>query len=685
MNLRLILTAVAAASAAHLVSMPFFRSAGHPMPPSLFASQLIVIVLFQLLASIATGHFFQRRLWAVAGYAFPVFLSLWHFVDPVLGNLGLLLVFSASISAAVLWAARSSAAGRPVFFAAIGSLAGGLLNLLRHEGPSMLKAGAGGLVTSCLIALVVFVAAAVASRRIGSPRALRVRTVLGAIVFVWIGAALIGRAELVPPTPTPPEGKDFQKRPSIVLIVLDTLAPRHLGSRGYERDTMPYLDAFAREECVDFTRAYATGSYSLSTHASLFTGLYPPRHGSHYPYLEDPNPPRIGYPMRKDVTTLAETLADAGYWTVGISANYGPLGDPLGFGRGFDYYRADEAASPQLKQRSTWWLQARLFFMLEFLNALPPFRECEYFGRGVGYPRGSEITSQALRVAEAAQGKPLFLFLNYYDVHKPYYAPPGYRGRLLKDVTRLGDGFLRHEPDVEIMSGERDIKPAEREFLKAIYDEELMYLDDEMKRLIERLREILDFSSTMVVITADHGEAFGEHRSLRHSRTLYNEMLHIPLFIKPGSATPGAPPVGSEIDDLIQIHDIHPTLLLHAGLPVPEGIDAVPWGEGREDARAWFYMSPGDVKRYGERYDRELRAIIWEDWKLIESTADPVELYNLKEDPLELRNLADENPEVRDMLLERLGPKEEIDLRHVNTDDLPEETLRKLRALGYID
>jgi len=422
----------------------------------------------------------------------------------------------------------------------------------------------------------------------------------------------------------------------------------------------------------------------------MFTGLLPARHGAHKPDLGDPHPPAYAYPLAPGVPTLARLLRRAGYWTVGVSANFGPLDPHFGLGRGFDVYEA----TPGWKQRTALLdpfrgaLDRR--WPLAFLDRLPPFAESEYFELSVPYRRAGEIVDRGLTAIDRAGERPFFLFLNLLEPHHPYRPPRRWTGTY-PGIRRPG---LRRLADDQaeaaaVMAGRRPLREADRATWIAAYDSELRYLDSELARLLDRLRRHPRFGDMLVVVTADHGEAFGEHGAFRHSTQLYDEMERVPLFVKPGRHHPAGFAPGAVVPGPFQSVDLFPTVLAHAGLPVPAGIDGRAWGKGRQVSFAEAYVHP-PARAYGPRFRRELRLAEADGWKLIvasDGTLETMELYDLARDPGEKVNVAAAHPErvaaLRAALQAALSPARHRSAAPRGDPGDAGEAAHALRSLGY--
>lgn len=313
-------------------------------------------------------------------------------------------------------------------------------------------------------------------------------------------------------------GSSEPPRPNILLVTLDTVRADRLGSYGYRRETTPHLDGFA-EAATRYTRAYAVSSWTLPTHASLFTGKLPTSHGAMYDpegplhftqALDGPFEPIRARSLAQGETTLAMLLKGEGYATAGVVA--GPwLLEIFGLTPGFDHW--DEEGISDLNGR-----------------------------------RAEEVTTAAVRWLDARDdATPFFLFLNYYDPHFPYDPPPAYRTAF----TAAGI-----EP--------RDLRRFERDNL--LYDSELLYLDAQLGELFGAMRERGIWEDTWILVTSDHGELLGPDE-WGHGRFLTEEEIHIPLLVRdPGQET------GRVVDDLIGQTDLMPMLLDRLRIPIPAGV-----------------------------------------------------------------------------------------------------------------
>jgi arylsulfatase A-like enzyme len=319
--------------------------------------------------------------------------------------------------------------------------------------------------------------------------------------------------------------------PNILVIVVDTLRADHVSSYGYARDTTPNIDRIA-EQGVLFERAFATSSWTEPSHASMLTGRYTYEHGAdEYKPLDDRYP------------TIGEALQERGYRTGAFSANFRVFCRRLGFGRGFhrfeDYYR-----SPGNMLVGT--VYGRLVEVYGLHKGLGHQDE-------IGRLWADDINDAALDWIDRDQGRPFFVFLNYFDVHDPYAPPQPYRsmfsplenpGGLINTYWGVDHIYVPMTP--EQLQGEVDA-----------YDGALVYVDEQIQQLLTGLEARGLAEDTLIVIVSDHGESFGEHGLLQHTNSLYREVIHVPLII----SWPEQVPQGKRVMEPVTIAGLPATLL----------------------------------------------------------------------------------------------------------------------------
>lgn len=433
-------------------------------------------------------------------------------------------------------------------------------------------------------------------------------------------------------------------KPDVFIILLDALRFDHMGVYGYKRPITPNIDALAADSVV-FEQAEAPASWTLGSVASLFTGLFPYKHGGI----------SIKFPsINADARTLAQYLKSSGYINGFFSASP-VLGDLYNYGKGFHFYN----------------------------NGCSAFQ---------GFASSGCVTETFLPWLENAPAAPLFGYIHYFDPHAPYNAPAPFKGKFsmsFKGVRPLvAAGEINDFDQQAAIFKEVDLTETELKHIIALYDEEIEYVDSEVGKIISRLKKMGIYRDSLIIILADHGEAFMEHGRLGHGQSLKEVLTHIPLIIK----LPGNESAGKRIDNPVGLTDILPTVLEAAGITPPEHDGAISLmgvmrGQHLAERDLFFhrgaFMGPplyavrrGDAKFFiGYKMDRKSR---------IEA------LYDLSVDPNERENIINEEPELAASLRKSLeayieesdrrgkGRKMDKRLKH----DL--EMQRNLRANGYV-
>ncbi len=411
------------------------------------------------------------------------------------------------------------------------------------------------------VLLAVWFLAALAAR-FGPRRVPRGRAV--EFAFVALAAAgLVLAARWVDPAKIrtrrdSPSVRGTERRPNVVLVTLDTVRADHLSLCGYGRDTSPFLKEWAARDATVYTQAYSTSNWTVPTHASLFTGQSPRVHGARM--RRDSETPM---PIRTRSTTLAEMLAGSGYETFGVIANSVSLVPALGFDRGFSEYDVLTVSGLLAPGGRPYLLRDAVRRSL--LSFAEPSR------RWAAFAHAGEVVAAALARLDARAGRdrPFFLFLNFMDAHVPYVPPELFANRFPGRVT--GFSWSRFPGDDFSRGRNEGAFPGELvSHLVSQYDGAIAYLDDQLRSFVESLRDRGLYEDTLIVVTADHGEAFGEHGFLGHRKTLYQEMLHVPLIVKYPYARTGA-----VVDDVVSQIDVLPTVADVIGREAPAGTEGL--------------------------------------------------------------------------------------------------------------
>jgi arylsulfatase A-like enzyme len=351
-----------------------------------------------------------------------------------------------------------------------------------------------------------------------------VLAIMGIGVFVVRSSFSGTQAEAAPP----PSGA-----PNIVFITLDTVRADHLSSYGYSRPTTPNIDRFARTGVL-FENAIAATSWTLASHASMFTGLLPQQHGADF-----------SVPLVSSPWTLAEILQSRGYETAGFIGNTYYLENGWGTGQGFGTY--DDLSSSVLHSLAQTLLGNAVIQPLY-----------QIFGRYDAFDRrnGEEVNADFCRWFHHNLHRPFFAFINYFDGHDPYIPPGLYKS----PFGSVPMGLMRKVHWAEEDGSAANFSVPERVLLTVGYDNCLTYLDGRVGNLLSVLRQSREWQNTIVIISADHGEEFGGHGDYVHGFDLYRGLLHVPLII----AGPGVPR-GVRISHVVGTRQLFSTVLDLAG------------------------------------------------------------------------------------------------------------------------
>lgn len=363
-----------------------------------------------------------------------------------------------------------------------------------------------------------------------------------------------------------------REKPNVVLIVVDALRADHLGYYGYSRNTSPAIDSLALSG-MTWDNVQAQSPWTLPSITSIFTGVDVRTHGAG----------RRGstvFAMNSQISTLPLFLNQSGYSCSGIFNVY-LLSEQFGFNRGFDQF------------------------------------SCEWLGHG----KAEQSVDMAIDwIQTADRDEPFFLALHLFDVHDPY-DPPAPFDTLF---TPAGSGGITWWPFLP--NGAPDHPDQYREHLMGLYDGEIRWTDSQISRLLEFLRESELSDNTLIILTSDHGEEFLEHGGFGHGKTLYQEVLHVPLII----SGPGIPRGIRDSIPRAQL-DILPTVLDIAGVERPGYLKGVSLLEIPEQGRA----IPSSNVNSG--YVPVVASVTIEGRKIIWNTETNEGIqFNLTDDPLEL-------------------------------------------------
>ncbi|HUT52380.1 MAG TPA: sulfatase [bacterium] len=440
---------------------------------------------------------------------------------------------------------------------------------------------------------------------------------------------------------------DIPTTPVVIFIVVDAMRADALGAYGAPEDPSPNIDSLAHEGAI-FTHAYTSAPFTMTSVATIFTGLYPWQH--RVLFSEGG-----GLYLDKSVPSLVQKFREAGYYTAAFSGTYF-LFSRNGFAQGFDHF--DETCASSFFRDSADCINSRVGEWL--------------------YSGGGDMLS--------AGGNPLFIYIHYVDTHAPYYAPEPHRHRFTEDLAKppRDDTALG---EVKQFTGDRPwyqfyLKPSPSDvtYLRGMYEGEVSYVDAKIGELLQMFGDV----ERLVLITADHGEAFNEHGRMEHVEDLHDQVMRVP-FIMSSRRSPfklRKVPQGKRIDDAVRTMDMMPTLLDLAGIEVPHGISgrslvALMNGDKLLSAPAAALHFPDNKPEY--------TLVLWP-WKLFSRPeSKSFELYRLDTDPGELHDLSASRPQalsdmkaILDSIISLPAPSSANPAPAMDQD-----TMKRLNALGY--
>lgn len=460
------------------------------------------------------------------------------------------------------------------------------------------------------------------------PYAMRVaRAAVAALIL--LAAAVEGRshwnerqalAKLPPATPD---------APNVLLIVMDTVRAQNLSLYGYSRKTTPQLERFA-ERGVVFERAISTAPWTTPSHAGMFTGHYP------FECSTDWNKP-----LDEHHPTLAEGMQARGFATAGFIANTFGCGYETGLDRGFIHYEDYNATVSELLLSSS---------LMRTVVHSDPLRRVLGNHQVVTRKSAAEINREFLDW-QGHTTRPFFAFLNYLDAHEPYLPPPPFD-------CKFGNGFhpdrylARHDLRISFRYGREQLSAAEMQAEIDAYDGAIAYLDSQIGLLLDELEQRGVLEKTVVVITADHGESFGEHQDFGHGNSLYLSLLHVPLLI----FFPPRVPVNQRTAETISLRDLPATILDLAGgnvLQIPGDSLAHCWSAHQSPlgspALSQVNVAPIRPGRYPAGTAAPMCSVLQERLHYIKNANGHEELYDILSDPTEQTNLR-ENEDRRSLV-----------------------------------
>jgi arylsulfatase A-like enzyme len=431
----------------------------------------------------------------------------------------------------------------------------------------------------------------------------------------------------------------------VILIVVDAMRPDRLGAYGFKRATSPQLDRLA-DDGVILTNYFVNGNWTRPTTASILTGELPSEHGVQQQRSRLP----------AEALTFPSVLQGAGIPTGAVVGN-GNAGSAFGLDRGFDYY-ADTVKH---------WK---------------------------GLPNAQEVVDLAVPFVEKNKTRPFFLMLFMVDPHDPYHAPGEFETMFVEDPSVK----LLRTPHWELGK----YSPATVKRMLATYDGAVRYTDTVLGKFFDQLRAMGVYDKATIMVTSDHGEAFGEHGVFLHSHHLYDEIIRAPMIIR----APGMGRRGGYNHYLFDSTDLAPTIVARFGVTPPNqwrGVDLVEHlrkpGLNKTDRATISEFNHFGIRRrairtyrhkliFQEPADREEFAATVGKPSLLPSvsfTREVIRYFDLMADPREQRALSQPPPGAQGLLKTlKKGAAGKTRGPELKTKDLDAETVRDLKTMGYI-
>ncbi|SIO59328.1 Arylsulfatase A [Singulisphaera sp. GP187] len=431
--------------------------------------------------------------------------------------------------------------------------------------------------------------------------------------------------------------------PNVLLVVMDTVRADATNLNGSPRNTTPNLARLA-DQGVRFERAIATSPWTLTSHASMFTGRWP--------WELSVGPDRA---LDTRYPTLAEYLGRQGYATAGFAANTVFCTAEYGLSRGFGHYE-DFVVSPLETLRSSalgWLICRRLEPLLDQLWTAAG-REASHPLELSHHRKGAAEINQAALSWIANQGdRPYFVFLNYLDAHDPYLVPSGAAHPFSRRPATLTERRALRDWIGEVP---RQRTAEELRLARDSYDDCLAYLDGQIGRLVAELGRLGRLEDTVIVVTSDHGEHFGEHNHngypiVGHRQSVYQPEIHVPLIV----IAPNRLPAKTVVPGAVSLRDLPATLVDLVGIPqarapfpgrsfLPPSVDSESAPDRVVEGAALAEFSPDQDRPVSLRYHPGatdlMRAVVTDDQVYHRHGDGHEEYYDLRNDPSEAVDLA---------------------------------------------
>jgi len=459
---------------------------------------------------------------------------------------------------------------------------------------------------------------------------------MGLIAALAVGLGVGPRAE-VPGSPR----KAPADAPNLMLLVWDTTRAMALSPYGYDRQTTPHLAELAKKSLV-WEEARSVSCFTLTSHLSMLTGVYPSHHGARLT--------RMFFDPRK-TPSLAHLLREHGYRTGGfVGTNVLRAG--TGMMDGFEVY--DDECDPLVVDTQAWKLVHDVQSVMAEL--LPSFG-------GNGSPHwiedfarpAPEVLERALDWIQVDDERPWFCLINLYDVHWPYLPGDASREKWVRAYEGSIDGYLFDSNGYETPSGEplgSRLTAEDNQHLRDLYDAEMWQLDRRVHQFLSALD--LERSGTAVLVTSDHGEAFGEAGIYQHGDIL-EPQVRVPFMLVPARGEGRTPPDPAYLPGKVSGIDVATTLAGLAGLnsSAVEGMTGIDLLAGEVPESRQLLVEDRDKKSQANTH----YAVYEDHWKLVRTGVGPTathQLFDLRSDTFGERDVSSQQPEVAGRMVELL-------------------------------
>lgn len=413
--------------------------------------------------------------------------------------------------------------------------------------------------------------------------------------------------------------------PNVLFILVDCLGAGHLSSYGYSRNTTPNIDEFSKDAVI-FSQAISQSTFTKTSIASLFTSLYPYQHGVYRgsgEVFDALKGTLTTDTLGNEETTLAEVLLRNGFLTTAW-VHQGQISSYMGFSQGFVDYHERPGGIDSTNTKFMKWAK-RIGKKVEF-----------------------------------------FAYIHYLDLHSPYRPKPPYDTLY---VSKAGE----------------DKRDSNRfDYPRALYDGQLTYIDTEIGTLLDNLKKEGLYDNTLIILAADHGDAFGLHGSIGHSKAPYDEVIRVPLIIK----FPKSSYAGKVVKNQVRLIDVMPTILDFLNIKIDgrlEGFSLLTYIDNKDRNNKNDFPKYAISEIYNKVLGIDSLSIRTVGFKYIHFRNKGDELYDLKADPEEKNNIIELKPSVaeefRQMLPPILSAKNQ---KRVKQATLDKKTIEELKALGYI-